>query len=119
MFEVNYHKLIKKSFKFLKELGFKYEEYQRGPDLEIVYTYQEVIIEINYYYGIDDKHNKNYYFDVIISKKGIRENLLKSIVIFGQEKIQELVRKLKSANMKNKISLYRQFIMNNYLLLFE
>ena len=57
--------------------------------------------------------------DVVISKKGIRENLLKSIVIFGQEKIQDLVNKLVSANMENKIILYSQFIMNNYLLLLE
>ena len=119
MFRVNYHKLIKKNFKFLKDLGFKFEEYQNGPDLETVFTYQDVIIELHYYYGVDDKYNKDYYFDVVISKKGIRENLLKSIVIFGQEKIQDLVNKLVSANMENKIILYSQFIMNNYLLLLE
>ena len=119
MFGVNYHKLIKKNFKFLKDLGFKFVEYQNGPDLETVFTYQDVIIELHYYYGVDDKYNKDYYFDVVISKKGIRENLLKSIVIFGQEKIQDLVNKLVSANMENKIILYSQFIMNNYLLLLE
>ena len=47
------------------------------------------------------------------------ENLLKSINIFAQEKILELSNALNSANMKNKISLYVQFIMNNNLLLLE
>ena len=47
------------------------------------------------------------------------ENLLKSINIFGQKRILELSNALNSANMKNKISLYAQFIMNNNLLLLE
>lgn len=119
MFGINHHKLIKKSFVFLKKLGFEYEEYQKGPDLEIVYSYQDVIIEISYYCGVDGDYKRGYFLDVIISKKGFMENLLKCINIFGQEKILELSNALNSANMKNKISLYAQFIMNNNLLLLE
>ena len=119
MFGINYHKLIKKSFAFLKKLGFKYEEYQKGPDLEIVYSYQDIIIEICYYYGVDENYNSGYFLDIIISKKGFRENLLKSINVFGREKILEFSNILNSANMKNKIGLYAQFIMDNRLLLLE
>ena len=119
MFGINYHKLIKKSFEFLKKLGFDYQEYQKGPDLEIVYSYQDVIIEISYYYGIDKNYNSGYFLDVIISKNGFRENLLKSTSVFGQEKILELSNALNSTNIKNKISLYAQFIMDNSSLLLE
>ena len=105
---MDYEKLVKKEFKFLKRLGFKLKNYTRNFEIEIDYLKDEISIGINYV----SFNNEVVGCGIQIANKS--ENLLKN-TLFNKQNTDNL-NKLILQNIhsaENQIKIYAQFIFQN------
>lgn len=105
---MDYERLIKKEFKFLKKFGFKIKNYTRNFEIDFNFFKEEVSIVINYV----SYNNEVVGCGIRVADKN--ENLLRN-TIFDKDKTDEL-NKLILKNIgsaKEQIKIYAQFISQN------
>lgn len=105
---MDYERLIKKEFKFLKKFGFRTKNYTRNFEIEIEFIRKHIGVGINYVsYG-------NEIVGCGISVGDKTENLLKN-TIFNKYKTAELNRLIAEniSSAEAQIKIYAQFVLQN------
>ena len=104
---MDYEKLIKKEFKFLKKYGFKIANYSRNFEIEIDFSYRDISIGLNFV----DHDNQAVGCGIKVGNKS--ENLLRNTMfdIGETAKLKELISD--SASAEEQIKIYAQFILQN------
>ena len=102
-----------KSFNFLIEYGFTLKRYHRAPDEERVYSQSNIVIEVDYFWGVYPDYTKNMRVDVIIKVDEYRNNLLESDKIFNAELLESLKTEINAVTPLEQIPIYADFIKTN------
>ncbi len=105
--------IIESDFSFLIEHGFSLEKYIRPPDVECVYSRDNLSISVTYYIGVLETYKKTMCFDIILTIDGNRENLLNCTEIFGVDSIIDLLMKIRYMSASEQIPVYARFLQEN------
>ena len=105
---MNYEKLIKSEFNFLKKRGFKIKNYTRNFEIEFNFQKTDAIISINY---VD---YNNSVVGCGIEKGDKKENILKS-TFFDEANLSMLNDKIATHinSAEDQIKIYSQFLAEN------
>lgn len=105
---MNYERLIKREFKFLKSYGYKIKNYTRSFEIEIYFLKGNIEIGINYV-GYNNEA-----VDCGIRVADKNENLLKN-TIFDKDKTYELKMLIRNNidSAERQIKIYAKFISDN------
>ena len=114
MFNKNKKKqIVESDFAFLLERGFVMEKFVRPPDVECVYSLNNLEINAQYYIGVLPSYKKTMCFDVTVTVGDERRNLLQCIDIFGFDSIYELMMKIRYLPASDQITEYAKFLQEN------
>lgn len=106
---MDYEKLIKKEFKFLKKYGFKTYNYTMNFEIEFIFSKGNISVGINFV-----EYNNNQTVGCGVTVAGKSENLLHN-TIFAAEKTRALKERIlhNSLSAEEQIKAYAQFIAQN------
>ena len=98
------------AFRFLTEYGLSAKQNLRPPDVERIFTKDNIGIEVHYYSGVDSEFKKGMFVDIVILVNGNRCNLMKADNIFGDEMLQVLKTDIDAVKPLAQIPVYADFI---------
>lgn len=104
---------IEKAFRFLIKNGFSLKKYLRAPDEEYVYSKNNIVLEVDYYFGMYPNGESSMCVAVILTAGGVRNNLLKCTNIFDGNLLENLKSSVDGLSPSEQISVYADFIETN------
>ena len=107
------------SFQFLSNYGFTLKRYLRAPDEERVYSLNNIILEVNYYWGIYPDGKDSMCVAVVLTVNDCRKNLLKSDRIFDADLLKALKTSVDAVTPIEQIPIYADFMKTNIDTLLE
>lgn len=104
---------IEKAFHFLKKNGFHLKKYTRFPDEECVYSKKNIVLEVDYYIGVNFIGKTGMYVAVILTADGKRDNLLNHNQVFDGRLLETLKTNVEAVTPLEQITIYADFIKTN------